>query len=99
MLTRWVDFSNDCPHDWSPGRRERGDEKTRDYDHAVADPLRRVVGRSEGEVAQRGEDEEAYEHPQRAVDEYRATTVLLDHVQARECAAEVDSAEDDGCDV
>lgn len=50
-------------------------------------------------MAERCEDDEHAEHPQRAVDEDRPTAVLLDHVQARECAAEVDGAEDDGRDV
>jgi hypothetical protein len=50
-------------------------------------------------VAQRREDEEAHEHPERAVDQRWSTSVLLDNVEAGERHAEVHGAQDDRSNV
>lgn len=50
-------------------------------------------------MANRGKDEEAYEHPDAACDQGLAATVVLDNVETDECNDKVDSVEDDLCDV
>jgi hypothetical protein len=99
-VTGWEDLARDGPHNRAPRHRERGDEQAREDDHGVADALVRCsVAVGQREVAQRSEDEEAHEHPERAVDQRGPATVLLDDVETGERHAEVDGTEDDGGNV
>jgi hypothetical protein len=90
-----IQLGDDGPHHGAPGRGEAEDEQAGEDDHGGAGGLG-VLGVTpvEGEVADRGEHHEAYEHPQGAANEGLAAAKVLDHVQAQEGGAEVDAAQD-----
>lgn len=99
-VTGRVQLSDDSPDERAPGRGETGDEQAREGNEDGAG-LGGVGGGDgvEGEVTDKGVDEEAHHHPQSTDDESNTATGLLDDNQTAKGASDVDRSENELSDV
>lgn len=99
-VTSGIKLTNNSPDKRSPGCGEGADEQASEHDENTAwGGSAGWVGERKLEGSNKGVDKEAYEHPQCATNESLTTADFADEEHAAYSGNDIDSPENDGCDI